>query len=92
VRLDAAAPVQFDAVIKALAGRNGRRACERALQVLGAIGFTSDHDHHHHHSRVLALDALLGSANQLTPGLGRWLRTTGRDPGFAEAVLVHARP
>lgn len=81
-------PARFDEVLKALAGRNGRRACERALQVLGGIGFTAEHDHHHHHSRVLLLDALLGTSGDLSHGLGAWLRTTGADPGFAAAILV----
>ena len=44
------APVRYDEVVKALAGRNGRRACQRSLQVLGAIGFTAEHTHHHHYS------------------------------------------
>ena len=57
-------------------------------QVLGGIGFTAEHDHHHHHSRVLLLDALLGSSAELTHGLGAWLRTTGADPRLTAAVLV----
>jgi alkylation response protein AidB-like acyl-CoA dehydrogenase len=81
-------PERFDEVVKALAGRNGRHACERSLQVLGAIGFTAEHDHHHHHSRVLALDSLLGSSIELTQRLGAWLRDGGNDPRFPSAVLV----
>ena len=81
-------PERYDDVVKATAGRNGRRACERSLQVLGGIGFTAEHDHHHHHSRVLLLDALLGSSAELTAGLGTWLRTSGTDPRYASAVLV----
>jgi alkylation response protein AidB-like acyl-CoA dehydrogenase len=80
-------PERYDEVLKALAGRNGRRACERSLQVLGGIGFTAEHDHHHHHSRVLVLDALLGSSAELISGLGAWLRTGG-DPAHTTAVLV----
>ncbi|EFC82802.1 acyl-CoA dehydrogenase family protein [Parafrankia sp. EUN1f] len=74
-----AAPPRHDEVVKALAGRNGRRVCERALQVLGGIGFTSEHTHHHFHSRVLALDALLGTSAELTHGLGAWLREADDD-------------
>lgn len=88
VALDAAAPPRTDEVAKAIAGRNGRRACERALQVLGGIGFTAEHAHHHAHRRVLVLDALLGSSAALTGGLGSWLRTERADPGFARAVLT----
>jgi hypothetical protein len=88
VTLDSAAPPHYGEVVKALAGRNGRRACERALQVLGGIGFTAEHDHHHHHARVLALDALLGTSAALIPLLGAWLRSTDADPGFASTVLL----
>lgn len=83
-------PVRFDEVVKALAGRNGRRACDRALQAFGGIGFTAEHEHHHFHSRVLLLDALLGSSAELTHDLGEWLRTTGTDPAYPAAVLATA--
>jgi Acyl-CoA dehydrogenase, C-terminal domain len=91
VALDSAAPPRYGEVVKALAGRNGRRACERTLQVLGGVGFTAEHDHHHHHARVLALDALLGSSAALISPLGAWLRSTGADPGFASTVLLGDR-
>jgi hypothetical protein len=82
---------RFDQVTKAIAGRNGRRACERSLQVLGGIGFTAEHVHHHHHSRVLFLDALLGNSASLSRDLGAWLRSGSADPRFAEAVLLNNR-
>ncbi len=84
-------PTRYDEVVKGLAGRNGRRGCERALQVLGGIGFTAEHPHHHHHSRVLLLDSLLGSSAELSHGLGAWLRT-GTDPRFASAILLSEAP
>ncbi len=87
VVLDAAAPPGYGEVVKALAGRNGRRACERALQVLGGIGFSAEHDHHHFHSRVLVMDALLGTSADLTHDLGRRLRTLGAVPGLPAALL-----
>jgi hypothetical protein len=86
VAMGTAMPDQFDAALKALAGRNGRKACERALQVFGGIGFTAEHDHHHFHGRVLALDALLGTSAGLTNELGRWMRTERRDPEWAAAI------
>ena len=73
--LDGDAPAHYDEVVKALAGRNARRACQRSLQVLGAIGFTAEHEHHHYYSRVLALDALVGTSTELTWSLGARLRT-----------------
>jgi hypothetical protein len=81
-------PERYDEVVKALAGRNGRRACERALQAFGGIGFTAEHPHHHFHSRVLLLDALLGSSAELTHNLGTWLRTSDHDPGYAASVVT----
>ena len=82
---------RYDQVVKAIAGRNGRRACERSLQVLGAIGFTAEHAHHHHHSRVLLLDALLGSSAELSHDLGAWLRTSGEDPRYPATLLTGRR-
>jgi alkylation response protein AidB-like acyl-CoA dehydrogenase len=88
VTLDESAPPMYGEVVKALAGRNGRKACERSLQVLGGIGFTAEHEHHHHHSRVLALDSLLGTSAHLTRRLGAWLRTDRTDERFAATFLV----
>jgi alkylation response protein AidB-like acyl-CoA dehydrogenase len=69
-------PPLHDAMLKAVAGRNGRRICERSLQVLGAMGFTAEHPHHRFHSRVLVLDALMGTSTSLTHQLGTTLRTS----------------
>lgn len=91
VVLDDTAPPMYAETVKALAGRNGRRTCERALQVLGGVGFTAEHDHHRYHSRVLTLDGLLGTSAELTHELGTWLRATGTDPGFPTAVLLADR-
>lgn len=88
VDVGTAAPAHYDETVKALAGRNGRRACERSLQVLGAIGFTREHSHHHFHSRVLALDSLLGTSADLVPALGARLRETGADPALPSAALL----
>jgi len=85
--LDTAAPPRFDEITKALAGRNGRRICERALQVLGGIGFTSEQDHHHFHSRALALDAVLGTSTRLARELGAWLRASRTDPLIPNTLL-----
>lgn len=88
VVLGGAAPDRWDAIAKALAGRNGKRVCERALQVLGAVGFTDEHDHHHFHARVLALDVLLGSSSELARSLGARLRTGRVDPRIPRALLA----
>jgi hypothetical protein len=88
VSLDEATPARYDEVVKALAGRNGLRVCERTLQVLGAVGFTSEHAHHHFYSRILALDSLLGTSADLTYALGSWVRETQTDPALSAAVLL----
>jgi hypothetical protein len=71
-----ALPPMRDAILKALAGRNGRRICERSLQVLGAMGFTAEHEHHRSHSRVLVLDALLGTSSSLAHHIAVTLRAS----------------
>jgi hypothetical protein len=85
-------PTHYDEIVKAVAGRNARRACERSLQVLGGIGFTAEHAHHHHHSRVLLLDSLLGTSAELTQRLGSRARETGTTPPLTEhALSLHER-
>lgn len=75
---------------KAIAGRNGLKACERSMQVLGGIGFTAEHEHHHFHSRVLILDSLLGSHTTLARSIGRAWRSNGRDRAIPASVLAAA--
>jgi hypothetical protein len=88
IELDEAAPARHDEVVKALAGRNGRRICEHALQVLGAIGFTREHTHHTFHGRVLTLDTLLGTSTDLTRALGTWVRESRADPAVPARALL----
>jgi alkylation response protein AidB-like acyl-CoA dehydrogenase len=80
-------PERIDAVTKALAGRNARRACQRSLQALGGIGFTQEHDHHLSYSRALALDSLLGTSAQLTRELGTWLKAEQPELGYSARAL-----
>ncbi len=87
VTLADALPPRYDDMVKALAGRNARRACELSLQALGAVGFTAEHAHHHFHSRVLALDSLLGTSADLTRDLGTWGREAQLDLGLPGALL-----
>ena len=55
---------------KALAGRAAATAQRSCQQVMGGIGFTWEHDLHRYIRRTLMLDALLGSAAELTAGIG----------------------
>jgi hypothetical protein len=57
-------------LLKALAGRTAQRVSQATLQVLGAVGFTWEHEHHRYAKRILTLDALLGSSKSLAFQLG----------------------
>ena len=65
---------------KALAATAGAAASEHCLQVLGAIGFTLEHDLHRYLRRVRVLDRLYGSDSELRTALGRLLQARGRVP------------
>jgi len=65
---------------KCLAGRAFRLAAENCLQVMGAIGFTLEHDLHRFILRGTVLDVLYGSARELRVELGRTLVEGGRVP------------
>ncbi len=60
--------------VKALAGTVGKRVAQSTLQVTGGMGFTWEYSHNALHRRVLALDAVAGSADALHVELGRHLR------------------
>ncbi len=64
------------AMAKALAGRSARTAARHCQQVLGGIGFTTEHHLHRYVRRTLVLDELFGSARTLTRDLGDELLTT----------------
>lgn len=68
------------AAAKCLAGRAFRLAAENCLQVMGAIGFTLEHDLHRFILRGTVLDVLYGSARELRVELGRALIEHGRVP------------
>jgi hypothetical protein len=65
------------AVTKSMAGAVSRRVAQTTLQVTGAMGFTWEYSHNASHRRVLALDAVAGSADSLNLELGRQLRKQG---------------
>jgi hypothetical protein len=65
---------------KAAAGQAALTAARHCQQVLGGIGFTAEHDLHRHIRRALVLDALLGSARELTREAGARVRERGSAP------------
>ncbi len=69
---------------KAAAGQAALTAARHCQQVLGGIGFTSEHQLHHHVKRSLILDGLLGSARELTREAGKTLLTKGFAPRLAQ--------
>jgi acyl-CoA dehydrogenase-like protein len=81
--LDAAADEpgpQTAALAKAIAGNTARTVAAHCQQVLAGIGFTTDHPFHRSFKRTIVLDALLGSADDLTLALGRALLRTRTVP------------
>ncbi len=68
------------ALAKAIAGRGARTAARHCQQVLGGIGFTTEHAFHRYLRRALLLDGLLGDARTLTQELGEHLIRTRRLP------------
>jgi hypothetical protein len=65
---------------KALAAHAGALASENCLQVLGAIGFTLEHDLHRFVRRVRVLDRLYGAESELRTELGRLLKARRQVP------------
>ncbi|HTQ16351.1 acyl-CoA dehydrogenase family protein [Mycobacterium sp.] len=68
---------------KAAAGQAALTAARHCQQVLGGIGFTSEHQLHRHVKRSLILDGLLGSSRELTRQAGARLRANGSAPRLA---------
>ena len=75
------------AAAKCLAGRAFRLAAENCLQVMGAIGFTMEHELHHFIVRGTVLDVLYGSARELRVELGHTLLERGRVPRPSASVV-----
>ena len=84
-RLPPAEPDELSFLLaKAAAGQAALTAARHCQQVLGGIGFTAEHELHHHIKRTLVLDALLGSARELTREAGAVLRAKGCAPRLAQ--------
>jgi hypothetical protein len=72
------------ALAKASAGRTARSVSGHCQQVLAGIGFTTDHAFHRYLKRSMALDGLLGSADEIAAQLGRGLLASRRVPTLIE--------
>ena len=79
--LDAAAvagTAETAALAKAAAGRAARTVVDHGRQVLGGIGFTTEHPFHRSWSRLLVLEGLLGTPEAVLTDLGRgWIAAGG---------------
>jgi Acyl-CoA dehydrogenase, C-terminal domain len=69
---------------KALAGRAAHRTATHCQQVLGGIGFTTDHTFHRYLKRTMVLDGLFGSADAIAVDLGHQLIAAKRVPTLIE--------
>lgn len=69
---------------KAAAGQAALSTARHCQQVLGGIGFTSEHPLHRHVKRALILEGLLGSARELTRQAGKALRSKGYAPRLTQ--------
>lgn len=61
------------ALAKAVAGANARTVARHAQQVLGGMGYTTEHPLHRYVRRTLVLDELLGAGRSLTREIGEQL-------------------
>jgi hypothetical protein len=68
------------ALAKAVSGRSARTVARHTQQVLGGMGFTTEHPLHRYVRRSLVLDQLLGSSRLLTTKLGEEILRTGELP------------
>jgi alkylation response protein AidB-like acyl-CoA dehydrogenase len=69
---------------KAAAGQAALTAARHCQQVLGGIGFTSEHKLHRHVKRALVLDGMLGNTRELILESGVALRAKGSAPRLVQ--------
>jgi hypothetical protein len=69
---------------KAFAGRAARSVAAHCQQVLGGIGFTTEHAFHRFLKRVLLLEGLFGSTDEIVVSLGRRLLAARKVPTLIE--------
>jgi hypothetical protein len=72
------------ALAKAVAGRTARTVAAHCQQVLAGIGFTTEHPFHRFLKRTIALEGLLGSAEEIVLDVGRQLLAARRVPTLIE--------
>jgi alkylation response protein AidB-like acyl-CoA dehydrogenase len=72
------------ALAKAVAGRTSHAVSRHCQQVLAGIGFTTEHRFHRFMKRAMALEGLLGSADEIVLDVGRRLLATRHAPTLIE--------
>lgn len=72
------------ATAKLVASRAVTTAAAHTQQVLAGIGFTAEHRFHHFMKRIVVLDRVLGSTDELAPIVGRQLIGRATAPRLVE--------
>ncbi len=72
------------AASKLVTSRSAITVMTRAQQILAGIGFTAEHPFHHYLKRVVVLDGLLGSGEEMAILVGRRLLEDGIAPRLVE--------
>jgi hypothetical protein len=72
------------ALAKSLAGKAARATATNAQQVLGGVGFTTEHPFQRWLKRTLVVDTVLGSASSLPSEIGAELARRGGAPRLVE--------
>jgi hypothetical protein len=72
------------ALAKAVAGRTAHCVVRHCQQVLAGVGFTTEHPFHRFSKRALALEGMLGSADEIVLDVGRRLLAARRVPTLIE--------
>lgn len=72
------------ALAKAFAGRTARTLTAHCQQVLAGIGFTTEHPFHRFLKRVMLLEGLFGSADDIVLDVGRRLLAVRKVPNLIE--------
>ena len=72
------------ALAKACAGSSAQTVARHCQQVLGGVGFTTEHAFHHFLKRNIALEGIFGSGDAIALQLGRQLLASRRVPALIE--------
>jgi hypothetical protein len=84
LRAGCAEPSDLGSLLAKAAAGQAALTAARHCQVLGGVGFTSEHELHRHVKRSLVLDGMLGNTRELIREAGVTLRVKGSAPRLAQ--------